>query len=195
MKIKRLVLDAMFGAITIVLYCYAKFNLPMLFPSFLDINFSMLPILICLYMLGLQDALIVAVLRIVGKFLLVGTGTMYVGELADFLMSIIIVLGCFFTFKFTKNSIINFIAILLFWNLAGIITNVAVNIPLYIKLMGMTYESLADMCSVIPGINETNFMGKYLLYAVIPFNSLLAIVVGGFTMLVHRRLKVIYDKI
>ena len=53
--IKRISFVAIFAAISIILYCYVKFPLP-IFPSFLDINFSMIPILICAFMLGPWDA-------------------------------------------------------------------------------------------------------------------------------------------
>ncbi len=195
MTTKRLVLDAVFAALTIILYCFVKFPLPFIFPSFLELNFSMLPILLCLFMLSWKDAAIVAILRILGKYAIVGSSTMNVGELADLLMSFIVLIIVALVYKKSQNIFVLLASIILSWILAGVITNVFVNIPLYIKLMGLTKESLANMCSVIPGITADNFMSKYLLFAVVPFNFLLSFIVGLFTVLVYKRLKNVYDLI
>lgn len=195
MTTKRLVLDAVFAALTIILYCFVKFPLPFIFPSFLELNFSMLPILLCLFMLSWKDAAIVAILRILGKYAIVGSSTMNVGELADLLMSFIVLIIVALVYKKSQNIFVLLASIILSWILAGVITNAFVNIPLYIKLMGLTKEGLANMCSVIPGITADNFMSKYLLFAVVPFNFLLSFIVGLFTVLVYKRLKNVYDLI
>lgn len=188
MKTKRLVLDAIFAAITVLLYCFVKFPLPMLFPAFLEFNFSMLPIILCLLLLSWKDAVVVAFLRIGFKLLLVNTGTMYVGEIADLTMSLIIILGVALTLRFTKNKYLLILSIILSWVFAGVLTNIFINIPLYIKINGFTLEQLVGMCSIIPGINTSNFMTLYILVAVIPFNALLSIVVSLLSVILYIRL-------
>lgn len=187
MKTKRLVIDACLSALAVILYLFVKFPLPF-FPPFLEMNFSMLPIIIALLLFGFKDASIVAILRVGAKLLFMGSSTAYVGELADFLMSFIILLIMFLVSKWSKKSYIMAITLVLAWIFAGVITNLFVNIPLYIRLMGMSYESLAEMCSVIPGITADNFLIKYTLYAVIPFNALLSIIVTTLSVPVCTRL-------
>ena len=187
MNTKRLVIDACLSALAVILYLFVKFPLPF-FPPFLEMNFSMLPIIIALLLFGFKDASIVAILRVGAKLLFMGSSTAYVGELADFLMSFIILLIMFLVSKWSKKSYIMVITLVLAWVFAGVITNLFVNIPLYIRLMGMSYESLAEMCSVIPGITADNFLIKYTLYAVIPFNALLSIIVTTLSVPVCTRL-------
>lgn len=187
MNTKRLVVDACLSALAVILYLFVKFPLPF-FPPFLEMNFSMLPIIIALLLFGFKDASIVAILRVGAKLLFMGSTTAYVGELADFLMSFIILFIVFLVSRWSKKPIIIAISLVLSWVLAGIITNLLVNIPLYIRLMGMTYESLAELCSVIPGITADNFLIKYTLYAVIPFNALLSIIVTTVSVPVCARL-------
>ncbi len=50
------------------------------------------------------------------------------------------------------------------------------------------------MLKVIPGVNSTNYLPKYILFAVIPFNLMLSSVVFLVTMLVHKRIKLLYEK-
>lgn len=67
--IKRISFVAIFATISTLLYCYVKFPLP-IFPSFLDINFSMIPILICAFMLGPWDACACVIIRCLLKWIL-----------------------------------------------------------------------------------------------------------------------------
>lgn len=65
--IKRMVMISILTALSLVLYIVGpKFSLPF-FPSFLEINFSMLPIFIGLFMLGPVDALGIVLLRFLIK--------------------------------------------------------------------------------------------------------------------------------
>ena len=64
----RMCLNAIATALAVVLYAIGpKFPIPFLFPAFLDIQFSMLPILIITFMLGPYDALIVIFVRFMVK--------------------------------------------------------------------------------------------------------------------------------
>ena len=84
-SIKRLTFIAIFSAISGILYVYLKFPLPF-FPSFLDVNFSMIPIIICAFMLGPVDGAVVVLIRTLIKILIAGSTTGYVGEFADVLI-------------------------------------------------------------------------------------------------------------
>ena len=44
-------------------------------------------------------------------------------------------------------------------------------------------------------LDSTNYMGYYIWCCVLPFNLMLSFIVMGFTALVHRKLKVLYDSI
>ena len=98
-SIKRIAFVAIFAAISSLLYCYVKFPLP-IFPSFLDVNFSMIPIIIAAFMLGPIDGVIIVLIRFLMKLILVGTGTQYVGEIADLVLGLVTTLGCGLTYKF-----------------------------------------------------------------------------------------------
>ncbi len=211
--IKRICFDAIFAAITYVLYAFVKFPLP-IFPSFLDINISMIPVIICSFMLGPTDALILVIIRCLIKWIFPGTSTAFVGELADLLigLSCAITSGIIYHKTNLKHkTLYAFLSVIIMWVIMGILTNVFINIPWYSYLYFNTnyYQDgvplpLINMCEDafklisfgnIQEISQNNFMLYYIIFAIIPFNLLLSIIVVIVTALVHKRLKIIYDMI
>ena len=187
MTIKQLVMDATLAALSIILYL-VKFSLP-IFPQFLEMNLSMLPIIIAVLLFRFRDASIIVVLRLVGKLIFMGTTTQYVGEIADIFLGLVVVIIMSLIKKKTTNPFILTGLIILSWTLGGVVSNLAINIPLYIKFMGITMDDLVNMCSIMPGINKDNFLLYYSLFAVVPFNLILSSCVGIVSILVYGRLK------
>lgn len=204
MSIKRLVMVAAFSALTTILYIFVKFPLP-IFPSFLDVNISMIPVIICSFMLGPIDASICVLIRFLIKLPL--SSTAYVGEIADLIMGLATCLPCgiIYKTKLKHKTLIAFLAIPIMWVLSGILTNVFINIPFYIKFyFDGDMTPLLGMCSdafklisfgKINNITLDNFMMYYVLLAVIPFNLLLSLIVIIVTLPVHKRLRSLYDMI
>ena len=85
MNIKQMSVIAVFGALSVILYYFGKFNLPF-FPSWLDIQFSDIPALLVSFMYGPISGILVIIVRFFCK--LPGTSTVGVGELADLLIVI-----------------------------------------------------------------------------------------------------------
>ncbi len=211
--VKRLVFDATFAAITYVLYAFVKFPLP-IFPSFLDINISMIPVIICAFMLGPWDASLIVIIRCLVKWIFPGTGTAFVGELADVLIGLSCVIPAGLIYhksNFKHKTIWALLSVVIAWVLMGILSNIIINIPWYSHLYFKTdyYKdgvpnALVGMCNDafklisfgnITDVNQSNFMFYYIFFAVIPFNLLLSLIVIGVTALVHKRLKILYDMI
>ncbi len=190
-KIKRMILIAMLTAISLVLYILGpKFALP-IFPSFLEINFSMLPIFIGLFILGLKDSLLIILLRFLIK--LPFSSTASVGEIADLILAIITVVPSHLLMNYVKgrgHSIIQFIGILISWSIAGVISN-CFSLPLYMEMYGGK-EVIIGAMSMVSNVNASNYFWKYLLICVIPFNLIIASSVLIITFPVHSRLKIVY---
>ncbi len=206
-SIKRIAFLAIFSAISSILYCYVKFPLP-IFPSFLDVNFSMIPIIIAVFMLGPVDGVIIVIVRFLMKLLLVGSGTQYVGEIADVILGLTTTLSCGIFYKLYKGkyrSLISFIIVVFTWVISSILINIFINIPAYVELFFKgNWDILIGLCkdafNIItfgncPNITRENFIFYYVVLAVIPFNFMLSLIVVGITALVHKRLKVLYDQI
>ena len=90
--IKRMCVDALFASLSLILYVFGpKFPLPFIFPGFLDIQFSMLPILIICFMLGPYDALVVIFVRFMVKVFAFSSFTSPYGEMSDLIYSVVVI--------------------------------------------------------------------------------------------------------
>ena len=202
--VKRVVMISIFSALTTLLYICVKFPLP-IFPTFLDVNISMIPVIICSFVLGPIDASICVLIRFLIKLPL--TSTAYVGELADLIMGLVTAIPCGIIYKtnLKHKTLIAFISVPIIWITIGIITNIYINIPFYVDFyFNGDMTPLIGMCSDafnlisfghINNITVDNFMLYYVLLAVVPFNLMLSLIVVIVTVPIHRRLRIIYDKI
>lgn len=191
-NIKKLVMIAVLTAISLVLYILGpKFPLP-IFPSFLEINFSMLPIFISLFMLGFKEALLVVLLRFVIK--LPFSSTAYVGEIADLILAAVTITLSAIIMRFVTSKgkgAIQFILIAISWIIGGLISN-SFSLPLYIEMFGGK-DAIIGAMSMISNVNASNYAWKYMIICVIPFNLIISVFVLLVTFPVHHRLKVLYD--
>ncbi len=198
--VRKVVILSAMSAITIVLYCFLKFPLP-IFPKFLEFNFSMLPVLITVFMFGMVEGLMLVLMRFLGKIIISGTSTMYVGELADIILAVIVVLAVSLVYKSLKKkkspvsaSLFALGAGIIGWSIGAMIANWLVIIPAYVHIAKYPMAAIIGMSSMIPGINESNFMMLYLFVGVLPFNICLSTVVSIVTFIVHNRTRHIFEK-
>lgn len=190
-KIKWIAGTSIFCAISIVLYFFVKFPLP-IFPSFLEVNFSMLAIILATVCYGIWSGIACVVIRCLIK--LPFSHTMYVGELADVLLGAIVVCMIALILHLLKDKnknlamIIALIGGIIAWAIAGVLANWLILLPFYMKAFGMTPEAIVGAMSMIKGVTTDNYMIMYLFAAVMPFNLMLGSVVSLVTYFVWRAL-------
>lgn len=200
--IKRMCFNSIFAAISLILYVFGpKFPLPFIFPGFLDVQFSMLPILIVTFMLGPVDGLIVILVRFFIKVFAFSSFTSPYGEISDLIYSIVVVLVVSFInarlkkqeeVSSRKRFVTLLISIVASWTVGALLSN-SFSIPIYCLIMGK--ETVYNMVKIFPFINESNWLLYYFTLAVIPFNIMLSSVVGTITLLVDRHLLNFYNRI
>lgn len=196
--LKRSIITAILAAISCVLYSFPKFPLPF-FPSFLEINFSMLAIFIAGFVLGPKEGLIVVLIRFLVKLLIISSHTAGVGEIADLIMGAVIILPTSIVFqnskKTTKSLLMSLLLGLGVWVLAGVLSNALLSVPLYLKLyFGGNVNALCGALSILPGeVTASNYMWKYLLFAVVPFNLIIGVVVTTVTFFVYKCLNKFFE--
>lgn len=212
--VKRMSFDAIFAALSVVLYIIGpKFPLAGIFPAFLTINFSMLPILITTFMLGPVDGLIVLFVRLVCKA--PTTTTMMVGEASDFILGVVVVLVVGLFNKYFKSEkeyalldeqelkkhhyhlvkhkyIMMELLIIGSWIIGGMISN-SFALPLY--CLCYTTDVVKGMIKIFPWVNDSNWILYYFTLAIIPFNLIISFVVGIVTLIVDKYIKPFYLKI
>lgn len=185
--VKKITLTAIFSTLSFLFYVI-KFPLPFLFPDFLDFQISNLPVVIAGFALNPLFGSLVVVIRFVLKIAFMPSLGL-VGDFTDLIIGLAVVLSTSFIYMLNKNKkggIIALIVLPFVWMLTAILTNYFISAPFYISVAGE--EAFIGMCKIIPGINETNYLSKYILYAVIPFNLLLSIIVSTITFFVYKRI-------
>lgn len=182
---------AILTAISFILYAFAKFPLPFIFPSFLDMQFSELPALLAAFSMGPVSGCLVIVLKCLLKFPL--SSTAFVGEITDMIIGIAFVLPSGLIYKISKDkkhAIMGIILGLLLFTATAVILNRFVSIPFYLKLFfNNDWNSLLNTIKPLyNNISKTNFYTYYLLLAVVPFNILRGGIVAALTFFIYKRL-------
>ena len=196
-RIKKLVLTALFSAMSVLLYLFPKFSLPF-FPSFLEMNFSMLPLMILGFACGAMYGGLGVLLRFASNLIIEGSISAGVGEIMDLMLGALVVIPSSLMYRLIKvkepkKTLFSLLVGLGSWIIFGALLNVFYAIPLYLKLyFGDNVNALVGALHVIPGVNADNYMVKYIFYAVIPFNLMLGFVVMTVTFLVNRRISILY---
>ena len=152
-EVKKIAILGIFTGFSIVLY-FLKFNLPFIFPSFLEINFSLLPIIIIGFMFGPVEGMTLVLLRAIIKIPF--TSTFCVGELADVLIGIPVVLITsliYLKIHNKKGALISLIFGIFVWIISGVFTNYFINVPFFIQLYcDGNVNAFLGALSIIPGV-------------------------------------------
>ena len=189
-RVVQLTVIANLTALSVLFYFTLKFPLPFLFPSFLDIQFSNLPAIIGGYALGPIAGSAIVFIRTLIK--LPFSTTAMVGELIDLVIGLSTVLTSSLIYRKMKTkqgAFIGMLAGILVWVFVAVMANYLFVIDFYIEFyFDGAVEPLVGMMSIIPGINTENYLERFIVFAAIPFNILLATLVYGITFLVYKRI-------
>ncbi len=188
---------AMFSALSTVFYCWLKFPITPPFPSFLEVNFSNLFIILGSLFTGPIGGTIIILIRFLFKILLVPTHTFYIGELTDVLLSLSVMLPASITYLFNhtkKGGMFGILLSYLSWIIFSIIINWTISLPTYSNLWGIE-NVLGAIKAVIPSATLENLTKVYLLYSVLPFNALVGLVNCGVALIVYKKLSQLFKTI
>lgn len=182
---------AILTALSFILYAFGKFNLPFMFPGFLEIQISELPALLAGFSMGPISGCIVIILKCLFKFPL--TSTAYVGEATDILLGICLVLPASLIYQHKKDKKHAFVGLVVgsvCLTVAAIIVNRVISIPFYTQLyFEGNFNVLVEMLRPLyKDIDEKSFYIYYLFVGVLPFNLLRCIIVSGLTFVLYKRL-------
>ncbi|GFH40003.1 ECF transporter S component [Lactococcus insecticola] len=159
-RTRKLVIIAMLAAISFILMIFPQFPL---IPGadFLKIEFSIIPILVGLYLYDLSAAFIILILRSLLKLLLNNEGVnTWIGLPLNIVAvgSFLVIFALFFKKETkTKSYIVGSVLATLVMTAAMVAANYIFAIPMYAKFANFD-------------INKFIGLGKYLMTMVIPFN-------------------------
>lgn len=183
----RMSVIAVFAALAFALYL-VRIPLAFAFAPWLELNFSDIPALIGTFALGPMAGSIVVIVKILLKLVVQGTSTAFVGELADLLIGLALVLpaGAVYRKKRTVGgAVLALVAGSVCSVACAVLANRFVLIPFYAKQWGM--GTLAGMLTALfPSCTEENFYTFYLWASVLPFNLLRCLAAGIVTFFVYK---------
>lgn len=188
-NVKKIALIGMLGAVGAILMVF-RTPLPFM-PPFMDFDLASLPELIGGFALGPMAAVFIVLIKLLVKLAILGTGSMFTGEISNFMLSCAYVLPAIYIYdrhKSKKSAIQGMILGTVACAVMAILTNVFIIIPFYAALYGWNMQTIIDMChAVCPIVNDTVSLA---LFGIVPFNLIKCGVSSIITYVVYKKLSV-----
>lgn len=189
---------ALFSALAIVMGLIS-FPVPFL-PSFLKFNFADFIFLIATFCLGTTAGSVVVIIKV--AFSLFNSYTGFVGELADLLCGLALVLPAgliYRKWRTFKGAIWGCTFAIVSSTLVGIICNWSFLVQLYVHIGGWQTliaptQAAFTLLHIPITVTQQNFYAVYLPICVLPFNLLRCIFASGVTLLVYKKLSTLLKK-
>lgn len=181
----------MLAAIATVLMLF-EFPVPFA-PSFYKLDLSEIPVLVGSFVMGPMAGLIIELVKIILNFVIHGTTSGGIGEIANFLIGISLCVPAGIIYRKNsskKGAITGLIVGTLTMTIVGCFLNAYVLLPVYAKVFEMPIEALVEFgTKVNPAITS---LSTFVLFAVAPFNILKGVVVSLITMLIYKKISPIF---
>ncbi len=191
---KNMVMVAVFGAVGAVLMVVLEFPLPFA-PSFLEMDFSNLAVILSTFILGPIAGTATALIKILLKLVFKGTTTMFVGEIADFIVTLAYLWSCALVYRFKKGksgAVLSLACGTVFVSIVSIFVNLFLNFPFYSTLYGIPLDAIVGMGTAINS-HITNLF-TLMIFSVLPFNLVKYGALSILTFFTYKRLKNILIK-
>lgn len=181
----------MLAAISVVLML---FEIPLPFaPSFYEIDFSEVPVLIGAFAMGPVAGAAIELVKILLNLVITGTDTAGVGELANFIIGCSLCLPAAIVYKrkkTRKGAMIGMAAGTALMVVIGCLINAYVMLPAYSAAFGLPIDALVQMGTAVnPSITS---LSTFVIFAVAPFNLLKAVLVSLIVLLIYKKISPIF---
>lgn len=157
-------------------------------PSFYTIDLGDVPALIGAFTLGPVAGIAIEAIKVTLFFVTHGAKTFGVGEIANFLIGISLVVPAslfYVRHKSKKHAIIGLVVGTVFMTLIGSILNATVLLPFYAMASQMNVSDFVAMGTAInPHITN---LTQFILFAVVPFNLIKGALVSLVVILIYKR--------
>ena len=189
MKVKTLVLVALLAAVATLIRLLPQ--IPVFFvPGMIQLDISDLPVMIGGLAMGPWAAVGIALVKNLIAFIAGFSTVRGVGELADFLMALSLVLPAswiYFRHKSRRVAVWGLGAGVLSMAVVSSLLNAFLLFPIYTELFfGGDMEILIGLFRAVNG--HINSMSEAILFAMLPFNLVKGVLIAGITLLVYKRL-------
>ncbi len=186
-NIKTIAKIAILAAIAVVLMLF-DFPIAFIAPSFYKFDFSEVPVLIGAFALGPLEAVCIELVKILLNFVMNGTSTGGIGELANFLMGAAFVVPAGIIYKKEKNrtsALKGMICGIICMVIVGDLLNHYLLIPAYVRILHYPLEAIiAAGTKIFPIVNSQLML---VLICVTLFNLVKGILVSLVTVVIYKR--------
>ena len=173
---------AILGALSAVLF---PLEIPIV--AFYKLDFSTLPALLGAFSMGPLPGLAILLIKDLSR--LAYSSSMYVGELADFLMGAAFILPASLVYrkhKTRKTALVGMTVGTLCMIVVSVLVNWKMMIPFYMTAFHMDMDAVIGMAQKALPFVDTEW--KVLLYVTAPFNLLKGFVLSLLTFVLYKRL-------
>lgn len=189
--VKTVVQVGMLAALALILMF---FEIPLPFaPSFYEIDFSEVPVLIGCFTMGPLAGTAVELVKILLALVLKGTTTAGVGEIANFLIGCALCVPAGIIYKRNrtrKSALLGMTAGTILMTVIGCVINAYVLLPVYSAAFGMPLEALVDMGTAVN--SHITSLSTFVVLAVAPFNLLKGILVSLIVFLIYKKISPVF---
>lgn len=190
-KVRTITQIGMLAAVATVLML---FEIPLPFaPSFYEIDFSEVPVLIGCFAMGPVAGAVIELIKILLNFVINGTATAGVGELANFIIGcgLCVPAGIIYRkMKTRKGAIIGMVTGTALMTFVGCFLNAYILLPTYAKAFGMPIDALVAMGTAVNG--KITDLLTFVAFAVAPFNLLKGALVSLIVLLIYKKISPIF---
>lgn len=179
------------SVLAVISFLLMLIEIPLFFtPEFLKIDISDLPSLVAAFAMGPLAGVIVELLKNILKIAIRGTNTVFIGELANFIVGSIYVVVSSYIYrksKTKKSAVIGLVFGTISMAVVASIINYFVLIPLYAKLFGWPLEKIIEMAKAVNKFVVD--LRTFVIFGVFPFNILKGILVGVLGYPLYMRIR------
>lgn len=189
--VRTIVQIGMLSAIAVVLML---FEIPLPFaPSFYEIDFSEVPIMIGCFVMGPVAGAVIELVKILLNLVINGTATAGVGEAANFVIgcALCVPAGLIYKKNHTrKGALIGMIVGTIIMTVIGCFINAFILLPAYGTAFGMPIDALVGMGTAVnPHITS---LASFVMLAVAPFNLLKGALVSLIVFIIYKKIRPIF---
>lgn len=186
MDTQKLTAIGMLAAVSAVLMVL---EIPLWFmPPFYKLDISEVPVLIGAFTFGPVAGVMTELIKILIKLVVKGSETAFVGEAANFLVGISLVLPAAIIYKRkpTKKRALSGMAVgVICMTVLGSLVNAFILLPFYAKAFHMPLDQIITLGSQVNG--AVSDFKTFVAFGVAPFNLLKGVVVSAITYMLYKR--------
>ena len=177
--------------LAVIAFILMEFDFPILFiaPSFYQLDFSEVAVLVGGFAMGPAAAVAIEAIKVLLSCLFFGSGTAYIGELANFVMGCAFVLPATMIYsrhKNRRNALIGMIVGTVSLMVIGAVTNYFVMIPAYSFFFNLPLETIVSMgAAIIPAIDSAFML---VLLCTTPFNLIKGVLVSALVFILYKHI-------